>query len=242
MTDAGTAVLLASREWSHEPLTSMPGDQIVAIALVAVALALARPTWNVVGYPVTIVHELGHALAALTAGYRLHGITINSDMSGTTNYWTRGTAGRLWTLWWGYPAPAAVGAGLIWAAMAGWARTALAIVVAGLLLVFLLSRSWQTVAVVLTTGLALGAVGWYGSAWAVNIAVFAFGWLLIVGSVRALWTVTRAHLTRRRLAGSDAYLMSRAGVLPGLFWLLTFAAAIGGFTWYAVTALLAVTA
>lgn len=233
--------MLLSQGWSHDPLTSMPEAQIVGIAVLAVALAVARTTWNVIGYPVTIVHELGHALAALSAGYRLHGITINGDMSGVTNYWTRGTAGTLWTLWWGYPTPAAVGAGLIWAAMSGWARAALAILVAGLLLVFLLSRSWRTVAVVLATGLTLGTVGWYGSPWAVNIVVFAFGWLLIVGSVRGLWAVVRSHLTRRGVTRSDAHLMARTTVLPGAFWLVTFAIAIGACAWYAVTAVLAVT-
>lgn len=238
-----TGALQAAPAWTHDPLTSMPETQIMGIAAAAVLLAVAPSTWRLVGYPVTIVHELGHALAALSAGFRLRGITINGDMSGATNYWARGTPGQLWTLWWGYPAPAAVGAALIWAAMSGWSRAALAVVVAGLALVFLLSRSWRTVGVVLATGVFLGLVGWYGTAWAVNIVVFAFAWLLIVGSVRGLWAVTRSHLSRRGVTSSDAYLMGRAvaGVLPGPFWLLTYAAAIGLCGWYAVTAVLAAT-
>jgi hypothetical protein len=104
----------------------------------------------------------------------------------------------------------------------------------------LLSRSWHTVAVVLTTGAALGLIGWHGSAWAVNVVVFAFAWLLIVGSVRALWSVTRSHLTRRGVTRSDAYLMGRTvRVLPGPFWLLTFAAAIGLSAWYVVSTVVA---
>src|SRR5690606_32631237 len=94
----GTAVigaLQAAPAWTHDPLTAMPETQIMGIAVAAVLLAVARSTWSLVGYPVTIVHELGHALAALSAGYRLRGITINGDMSGATNYWARGTAGRL---------------------------------------------------------------------------------------------------------------------------------------------------
>ena len=227
-----------SESWAQEPLTVLPDPQILVITGLAILVAIARTTWNVVGYPVTIVHELGHALAALSAGYRLRGITVNGDMSGATNYWSRGTAGTLWTLWWGYPAPAAVGAALIWAAMSGWARAALAVIVAGLLLVFLLSRSWHTVGVVLTTGVVLGLVGWFGTVWTVNIVVFALGWLMIVGAVRGLWSVTRSHVTRRGVTRSDAYLLGRAArVLPGPFWLLTFAAAIAICTWYAVASI-----
>jgi len=227
-----------SESWAQEPLTVLPDPQILVITGLAILVAIARTTWNVVGYPVTIVHELGHALAALSAGYRLRGITVNGDMSGATNYWSRGTAGTLWTLWWGYPAPAAVGAALIWAAMSGWARAALAVIVAGLLLVFLLSRSWHTVGVVLSTGVVLVLVGWFGTVWTVNIVVFALGWLMIVGAVRGLWSVTRSHVTRRGVTRSDAYLLGRAArVLPGPFWLLTFAAAIAICTWYAVASI-----
>lgn len=220
----------------------MPETQILIIAVAAIALAVAPSTWRFLGYPVTIVHELGHALAALTAGYRLRGITVNGDMSGATNFWARGTAGRLWTMWWGYPAPAAVGAGLIWAVSSGRARIALVVIVAGFLLVFLLSRSWHTVGVVLATGAVLGAIGWYGSAWAINAVVFALAWLLIVGSVRGLWSVTRSHVTRRGVTMSDAYLMGRAvPVLPGPFWLLTFTTAIGLSAWYSVTVVVSAT-
>ena len=226
--------------WAHEPLAALPDTQILAITALAILVAIARTTWSVVGYPVTIVHELGHAVAALSAGYRLRGITVNGDMSGATNYWSRGTAGTLWTLWWGYPAPALVGAALIWAAMSGWARAALAVVVAGLALVFLLSRSWHTVGVVLSTGVVLGLVGWFGTAWTVNIVVFALGWLMIVGAVRGLWSVTQSHVTRHGVDRSDAYLLGRAArVLPGPFWLLTFAVAIAACAWYAVTSIVA---
>lgn len=212
-----------------ETLASMPQEQVMIIGVAAIALAIHRPTWNVVGFPVTIVHELGHALAALSVGYRLHGITVNGDMSGATNFAGRGAFRVLWTTWWGYPFPAAVGAVLLWAAVEGWAKVALMVLVAGLLLTFLLSRSWHTVGVVLATGLVLGAVGWYGDDRMQNAVVFAFAWLMLVGSVRALWSVTRAHITRRGLSGSDAYLLRRRSrLVPGAVWLLTFALAIGG--------------
>nr|WP_246211573.1 M50 family metallopeptidase [Phytoactinopolyspora alkaliphila] len=222
-----------------ETLASMPQEQIVAVGLVAIGLAVHRSTWNVIGYPVTIVHEIGHALAALVAGYRLHGITVNNDMSGATNFAGKGTFRVLWTLWWGYPAPAVAGAGLMWAVSEGWAQVALWVLVVGLTLTFLLSRSWHTVGVVVATGAFLGLVAWYGEAWVQNAVVFAFAWLLIVGSVRGWWAVTRSHLTRRGVHRSDAYMLGRRSrVLPGVFWLFTFLVVIAVCSWYGVTTVL----
>lgn len=219
-----------------ETLGSMPPSQVVAIGVIAIALAVYRQTWNVVGYPVTIVHELGHAIAALTMGYRLHGITVNGDMSGATSFSGHGTVRVLWAMWWGYPFPAIVGASLLWAVSEGWAKVALVVLVAALLLVFLLSRSVHTFAVVLLTGALLGLIARFAEPWAQNAVVFAFAWLLLVGAVRALWSVTKAHVTRRGASHSDAYLMARRlRVIPAPLWLLTFAAAIGVAAWFGVS-------
>jgi hypothetical protein len=226
-----------------ETLGSLSDAQVVVIALLGIGLAVSRRTWRLAGYPVTIVHELGHALAALSVGYRLRGITVNGDMSGATNFWARGTFGSLWTMWWGYPAPAAAGAALIWSAGSGWARVALGVLVVALGLVFLLSRSWHTVAAVLVTGVGLGLVAWYAPGVVTTVVVFALGWLLIVGAVRGLWSVVRAHGSRRGIGSSDAYLMSRRlRAVPGVFWLLTFTVAIGAAAWYAGTSVVDVVA
>ncbi|NEE02857.1 M50 family metallopeptidase [Phytoactinopolyspora halotolerans] len=224
-----------------ETLASMEASHVLVVAVLAVGLAIHRRTWNIIGYPVTIVHEIGHALAAVVAGYRLHGITVNSDMSGATNFAGRGTFRVLWTLWWGYPAPAALGAALMWAVTEGWSRVALWALVGGLALTFLFSRSWHTVGVVLATGALLGLVAWFGEPWMLNVVVFALGWLMLVGSLRAWWAVTRSHVTRRGVTRSDAYLMNRRlRMLPGGFWLFTFLVVIGAAAFYGVTNLLEV--
>lgn len=221
-----------------ETLSTMPQEVVLGIAAAAIAVAMHPSTWRLVGYPVTIVHELGHVVAALTAGFRLRGVTVNGDMSGATNFWSHSTPGTLWAMWWGYPAPSVVGLGLIWTAGNGWSRLALAVLVACLALVFLLSRSWHTVAVVLATGVSLGLVGWYGSPWLCTVVVFAFAWLLNVGGVRGLGAVVKAHTSRRGIEASDAYLMSRQSGVPGAVWLFTFAVAIGACAWFSVTMVL----
>ncbi len=218
-----------------ETLSTMSQEVVLGIAAVAVIVALHPITWRFVGYPVTIVHELGHVVAALTAGFRLRGVTVNGDMSGATNFWSHSKLGTLWAMWWGYPAPSAVGLALIWAATGGWARLALGVLVACLAFVFLLSRSWHTVGVVVLTGVSFGLVGWYGSAWVCTVVVFAFAWLLQVGGVRGLWAVVKSHATGRGVEVSDAFMMGRQSTLPGGLWLFTFAVAIGACAWFSVT-------
>lgn len=218
-----------------ETLADMQSGTVMAIAILAIGLAVYPLTWKVIGYPVTLVHELGHAVAALVVGYRLHGITVKGDMSGATAVSGIGPLRMLWTFWWGYPAPAVLGAGLLWSAASGWSHVALGFLVAGMLLIFVYSRSALTFLVVLLTGAVLGLIGWYGADLARNAIVFGFAWLLLVGSVRAFYSVTRLHFTRDGVEASDAYLMGRqARIIPGPIWLLTFAAAIGASTWFGV--------
>ena len=71
---------------------------------------------------VTLVHELGHALVGLAVGRRFTGFVLRGDMSGhaVTVGPARGP-GRVLSTWAGYPAPAVVGAALVWAAGRGWA-------------------------------------------------------------------------------------------------------------------------
>ncbi|SDU80774.1 M50 family metallopeptidase [Jiangella alkaliphila] len=239
MAESSGGVTDGVRDWFadvrvDETLATMPSSVVLGFALAGVVLAVYGPAWRLAGYPVTLVHELGHVVAALTAGFRLRGVTVRGDLSGATNFWSHSTPGTLWTMWWGYPAPAVLGWGLVWAATQGWARLALGVLVVCLALVFLLSRSWLTVAVVLTTGVAFGLVGWYGSEWLCTVVVYAFAWLLTVGAVRGLWAVVRTHTTGRGVQQSDAYLMGRRSAVPGGVWLLTFVLVIGACVWFNV--------
>ncbi len=244
MAESSGGVTDGVRDWFadvrvDETLATMPSSVVLGFALAGVVLAVYGPAWRLAGYPVTLVHELGHVVAALTAGFRLRGVTVRGDLSGATNFWSHSTPGTLWTMWWGYPAPAVLGWALVWAATQGWARLALGVLVVCLALVFLLSRSWLTVAVVLTTGLAFGLVGWYGSEWLCTVVVYAFAWLLTVGALRGLWAVVRTHTTGRGIQQSDAYLMGRRSAVPGGVWLLTFVLVIGACVWFNVASVVA---
>src|SRR6476661_4004970 len=98
----------------------------VTVALVAALLVVAVPAvWQVLRLAVTLVHELGHAMVGLAVGRRFTGFVLRGDMSGhtVTGGPTRGP-GRVLSTWAGYPAPAVVGAALVWTAGRGWAAPA----------------------------------------------------------------------------------------------------------------------
>ena len=95
----------------------------MTVALVAAVLVVAvPPVWQVLRLAVTLVHELGHALVGLAVGRRFTGFVLRGDMSGhaVTVGPARGP-GRVVSTWAGYPAPAVVGAALVWTAGRGWA-------------------------------------------------------------------------------------------------------------------------
>ena len=108
------------------------------------------------GLVVTVVHELGHALAGLTTGRRVLRIRIEADHSGVTH--TFGTsASAVWSTFWGYPFPAVVGA--VWAAGAGAGRWPLVAAASAAVLVIslIVMRGWLSWCV--TLGAAAAMIG-----------------------------------------------------------------------------------
>ena len=108
------------------------------------------PVWQVLRLAVTLVHELGHALVGLAVGRRFTGFVLRGDMSGhaVTVGPARGI-GRVLSTWAGYPAPAVVGAAMVWAAGRGWAAPVAHLVLVVLLVALLRVRSLLTAAVML---------------------------------------------------------------------------------------------
>lgn len=214
--------------------------EIGVILLVAAALSVPQATWRYFGLFSTVVHELGHAFAALMSGRRVTGIRLNLDHSGLTTSFGRPGWRTAWATFWGYPVPAVVGAVLVWAGFAGWAPAALSVGALVLLLSLLFIRNVGGVlillgAVAVSTVLVLAVpVGFTGH------VVVALGVALLVGSVRDLGKVASVHVRRRRERGqSDAYLLYRATGIPSPVWLVLFTAVIAasaGWAWTVVRA------
>ena len=158
-------------------------------------------TWRWFGLYVTFVHELGHAYAALMTGRFVHGLRIGLDHSGRLVSSGRSAFGAAWSGFWGYPAPAVVGLGLIAAFAAGRSGAAMSIGALILLvsLIFLRNLTGILVAVV-SAGVAQLLI-LFAAPTTTNYVVLALGVALSVGGVRDLFKLASVHTSRRDRIG-----------------------------------------
>lgn len=191
---------------------------------------LVPPLWRAVRVAVTVVHELGHGLVGILVGRSFTGLVLRADMSGhaVTVGRPRGP-GRVVTTWAGYPAPAVVGLGCLWAGTSGWAAPALGLLTVVLLGALLRVRSWYTALVmVLVTGGA-GLLWWVGGPRLQGVVLVAVGVLLLLGAWRHLAAVIAAPT-----ASSDPGVLAALTRVPAVVWNLGFALVLGLASWTAV--------
>ena len=87
-----------------------PFELVLTTGLVALACVVIDAVWRPARNVVTIVHEGGHAVAALLTGRRLTGIRLHSDTSGLTLSVGKPTGfGMIVTAAAGYLSPSLVG-------------------------------------------------------------------------------------------------------------------------------------
>ncbi|HEY8914275.1 MAG TPA: M50 family metallopeptidase [Lacisediminihabitans sp.] len=202
---------------------------LLGILVAAAALSIPRATWQYFGLFTTLVHELGHAFAAVLSGRVVHGIRIRRNHSGDALSSGRGTFGTVVSGVLGYPAPALVGAAQLWSVFNGY--TAIALFAGGLvlLLTLLVIRNLFGALVVLASVAVSAALWVYATPEVQSYALLVLGVALLVGAVRGLVTVIGVHVRRRdQLLTSDAYLLYRRTGVPSVVWLAIFAALIGG--------------
>ena len=202
---------------------------MVAILAVAAALIIPRGTWQYFGLFATLVHELGHAVAAILTGRAVHGIRIRRNHSGDALSSGRGVFGTVVSGVFGYPAPAIVGAAQLWSVFTGY--TAITLFAGGIVLILTLVVIRNVFgAVVVFVSAAISVLLWFFATPTVQgYALLVIGIALLVGAVRALGTVIGVHLRHRdQLSSSDAYLLYRRTGIPSPIWLLLFTALIGG--------------
>lgn len=211
--------------------TPAPDEPLILSTLVLALLAVGyRPLWMVLRNVITIVHEGGHALAALLTGRRLHGIRLHSDTSGVTIAAGKPTGfGAVLTSASGYVAPSILGLG--YAALLSSGRvTALLWLSIGLLaLILIVVRNLYGYIAVAVAGGTLFAVSWYGSPDVVGAFAYVLTWFLYVGGVRPVFEL-QGKRGRGRAPDSDADQLARLTGIPGLLW-------VGGFLIVAIGAL-----
>jgi hypothetical protein len=207
---------------------------MAVLVFAAGVLAIPRQSWKFFGVFTTLVHELGHAFVGALFGRRVTGITVHANHGGSARSLGRGGLGSVVSGFFGYPAPAVVGAVLLWCVFMGYTAPAFAAGTLVTILTLIFIRNWfGALAVVVSAGIS--ALLWiYGTSAVQSYALLIIGVALLIGSVRAFFSVVSVH-TRRRgsLASSDAYLLAQRTRIPSAVWLFGFALVIGGSVYFA---------
>ncbi|WP_425548722.1 M50 family metallopeptidase [Amycolatopsis ultiminotia] len=190
---------------------------------VALLVVLAGGTpWRLARNVVTIVHEAGHALAAVLVGRRLRSIRLHSDTSGVTV--SRGRPdgpGMAFTAMAGYVAPSVLG--LLFASLVGADLiTAVLVLIALLLLgVLVMVRNAYGVFSVVASAVVLGLVALVAPTVVQAPFVYLLTWFLLFGGIRPLVELQ----VKRRLGqarDSDADQLGRLTGVPPVLWVLVF--------------------
>ncbi len=217
------------RGFTQAHTTAVPLPVLLGILACAVVLSIPRATWRWFGLYVTFVHELGHAYAALMTGRFIHGLRIGLDHSGRLVSSGRSAFGAAWSGFWGYPAPAVVGLGLIAAVSAGRSGAAMSVGALILLVSLIFLRNLTGIFVALVSAVIAQVLLLFATPTIVNYVVLALGVALSVGGVRDLFKLAGVHARRReRLASSDAFILGRTTGVPAFVWLSGFTVVIAG--------------
>ncbi len=206
---------------------ALAATDLAVVVAAALGVVLVPVLWRRVRLGVTLVHELGHAVVGMAVGRHFDGFVLRGDMSGraVTTGRARGP-GRVATTWAGYPAPALLGAFLVWGAVHGWAAPALTAALVVLLLALTRVRSLLTALVV---GLALAGTGsawWWRDDAAQQALLVGVGLVVLLGGWRHL-----TALARDRSTTSDPAVLGSLSHLPGPLWTLSFVVVHAGATW-----------
>ena len=189
-------------------------------ALAAAVVVVFRPAWRVARHLVTIVHEGGHAIAAVLSGRRLRGIRLHSDSSGVTLSHGRPRGpGMFVTLIAGYLAPGLFG---LLAAVLLWQRHALAVLWVTLLLLTLMLvqiRNFRGLYSMLVAGAAVFAVSWWGTEQVQSLAGYGLTWFLLLAGPVGVIELQRARLAHRA-PGSDADQLAGLTGVPAVLWVV----------------------
>ncbi|MFC3805020.1 M50 family metallopeptidase [Terrabacter sp. MAHUQ-38] len=220
-------------ELVRDRMVPAPGDvalaapRLVVVLAVAFALIVVEPLWRVVRLVVTLVHELGHAVVGVLVGRRFTGFVLRGDMSGHAV--TRGPVrgpGRVASTWAGYPMPAILGAGMVWAAGRGWSAPLVTAGLAILLFALVRVRSALTVVVMAVAIAGSGALWWWRDDTLQPQVLVGLGVVLLVGAWRHLGVVLRD-----RSRGSDPGVLATLTHVPRGLWNGSFVVVCALATW-----------
>jgi Peptidase M50B-like len=195
-----------------------PPAMIMLAAAVATALVLAQTTWRYTRLMVTIVHEGGHAVAALVTGRRLRGIRLHSDTSGLTVSSGRASGpGMVVTLLAGYLAPAMLGLAAVSLLLNEHSLGLLWLLAIVLALMLLQIRNFFGFGLVVLVAAILLAVSWYAPPPVQSGFAYLITWILLVSAPRPVLELIgqRRHGRARH---SDVDQLARLTGTPAGLW------------------------
>ncbi|GAA2783076.1 M50 family metallopeptidase [Saccharopolyspora taberi] len=214
---------------------------VLVMASAGVGLSLPGSRFHQANLLGLIVHEAGHAAAALITGGRVEIIELTGTRSGVTWTWNSSGFPSVMTSLAGYAAPPLAGLGVAALLASGKAPLVLGFGVVLAVLVLLVSRDLITIGLVLAFGVTMALVLWFAApAVQVWFACAVLGLLLTHSAVRVPQLTAEWFRTEpgEQPEDNDAVALYReTGVTP-YAWLLVWAVWIGFCWWKAASWLL----
>lgn len=210
-----------------------------SLALLVTAVTVwPRVTWvrriafalNAVG---TIIHEFGHAAAGVVTGGGVYLIQVHTPHSGVTYTWHNSRFSSILVSAAGYATPPLVGLGAASLLARGHAPMVLALTVAAMLLVLVVTRDLVTLAVVVGLGGIAASALYIRIEWLQHWVAYAETWLLLLSEVTGVWVLVKRQLRGRSDNGDASSLADKTGI-PGAVWILGWTAVIVWALWNAV--------
>jgi hypothetical protein len=195
---------------------------VVATGVIALAAVALDDVWRWSRNVVTIVHEGGHALAAVVTGRRLTGIRLHSDTSGLTLSVGRPSGpGMVVTTAAGYLSPSLIGLAGVALLAADQVTVMLWGAAALLVAMLIMIRNAYGAATLVVCGGVVVGLSLYASPGTQAAFGYAITWFLLFGAVRPVGELWRQ---RRRREGrySDAAQLARITPLPTGLWVAFF--------------------
>ncbi len=222
----------------------VPGWEVVAVTGVfAAAVTMASFVFTVTGSRKmlrlanvlgTIFHEGGHAFVSVLTGGGVYRIELTDAEAGATRHWTPSPLSRILTFAAGYAMPPLAGLAAAALLHRGHAPAVLALTLAAMALVLLVTRDRFTLAVVLgVAAIAFVALRW-GEGPLQNGLAYAESWLLLTSEIGGLAAII-ANRVRGGYHGhgDDAAKLAEYTPIPAFAWIAGWFALIGWALWHA---------
>jgi hypothetical protein len=206
---------------SPEPFPSRILVLVTAVA--ALILVGWGRAWPLARTVVTIAHEGGHALVALAAGRRLHGVRVHRSTAGlTVSAGNASGPGIVATAAAGYLSPPLLGLGTAALLATGHLVAALLLSLVLLAALTLMVRNAYGILATVTVAVAVALVTWRGSSLLQAAFGYAMAWFLLLGGIRPVLELQRSR-RRGRASRSDADQLAALTGVPGGVWVALFA-------------------